>query len=109
MLMFKNSFFSGSEQNAYCSETSSDLCQISKMECFEKVVDGFELLTIFAKRSILDVWQGSEYGPAADTYSSLGKKLMQLQELSRLFKDRNIRLSSYCWQQGVFSNHKSDL
>ena len=48
------------------------------MDCFEKVVDGFELLTIFAKLCILDVWQGSEYGSAADTYSSLGKKLMQL-------------------------------
>ena len=48
------------------------------MECFEKIVDGFELLTIFAKRSILDVWQASEYGSAADTYFNLGKKLMQL-------------------------------
>ena len=55
------------------------------MECFEKVVDGFELLTIFAKLSILDVWQGSEYGSAADTYSSLEKKRMQLEELSNLF------------------------
>ena len=34
MLIFKNSLFSGSEQNAYCSETSSDLCEISKIECF---------------------------------------------------------------------------
>ena len=65
------------------------------MECFEKVVDGFELLTIFAKLFILDVWQGSEYGSAADTYSSLEKKLMQLEELSNLFKGRNINLSSY--------------
>ena len=51
------------------------------MDCFEKVVDGFELLTIFPKLSILDVWQGSEYGSAADTYSSLGKKLMHLENL----------------------------
>ena len=98
MLIFKNGLFSGSEQNAYCSETSSDHCQLSKMECFEKVVDNIELLTIFGKRSILDVWQGFEYGSSTDTYSSLGKKLMQLQELSRLFKDRNIRVSSYCLQ-----------
>ena len=56
LLIFKNSLFSGSEQNAYCSETYSGHCQISKMEYFEKVVDGFELLTIFAKRFILDVW-----------------------------------------------------
>ena len=94
--IFKNSLFTGSEQNTSCSETCSDHCQISKIGCFEKVVDGFELLTIFGKRSILVVWQGSEYGSAADNYSSLGKKLMSLQELSRLFKDRNIKLSSYC-------------
>ena len=30
------------------------------MDCFEEVIDGFELLTIFPKLSILDVWQGSE-------------------------------------------------
>ena len=57
------------------------------MACFEKVVDGFELLTSFTKRSILDVWQGSDYGSAADNYSSLVKKLMQWQEISRLFKE----------------------
>ena len=48
------------------------------MERFEKVVDGFELSSIFAKRSILDVWLGSEYGSTPETYSSLRKKLMQL-------------------------------
>ena len=26
-----------------------------------KIVNGFQLLTIFTKRSILDVWQGSKY------------------------------------------------
>ena len=88
--------FSGSEQNAYYSETYSDQCQISNMESFAKLVDVFEQLTIFAKLSILDVWQGSECGFAADTYSSVGKKLMQLQELLSLFKDKNIKLSSYC-------------
>ena len=45
------------------------------MEYFEKAVDGFELLTILGKRSILDIWQGSKYGSAADTYSRRGKKL----------------------------------
>ena len=32
--------------NVHCSETYSNHCQISKKDCFEKVVDGFELLTI---------------------------------------------------------------
>ena len=36
----------------------------------------------------------NEYDSAADIYSNLEKKLMQLQELSRLFKERNINLSS---------------
>ena len=30
------------------------------MECFEKIVNGFYLLNIFAKRSILDVLQSSK-------------------------------------------------
>ena len=31
------------------------------MECFAKVVNTFHQLTIFAKCSILDVWQGIKY------------------------------------------------
>ena len=31
------------------------------MEIFEKIVNGFKPVTIFAKRSILDYWLGSEY------------------------------------------------
>ena len=31
------------------------------MEIFAKIVNGFQPLTIFAKSSILDVLQGSEY------------------------------------------------
>ena len=31
------------------------------MKCFTKKVKSFSLLTIFAKHSILDIWQGSEY------------------------------------------------
>ena len=31
------------------------------MECFEKIVNTFHQLTILAKRSILDVWQGLKY------------------------------------------------
>ena len=39
----------------------SELCQASNMELSAKIVNGWNLLTIFAKRSILDVWQGSKY------------------------------------------------
>ena len=74
----ENSLFTGSEQNAYYSEAYSEHCQTSKMERFEKIIEDFEPLTIFAKRSILYVWQGSEYAPAVDAYFGLGKKLIQL-------------------------------
>ena len=35
--------------------------QIFKMGRFAKIINGKKSLTNFAKRSILDVWQGSEY------------------------------------------------
>ena len=43
----------------------------------EKIVEGFEPLSIFAKRSMLDVWHGSEYVSAAGTHFSVAKKLTQ--------------------------------
>ena len=35
--------------------------QSSKMEVFTKIVNSFSSLTIFAKSSILDVWQEIQY------------------------------------------------
>ena len=32
------------------------------MQSFAEIIDEFEPLTVFANRTILDVWQGSEYG-----------------------------------------------
>ena len=50
------------QQNNFSnSQAYSEPCQTSKMECFEEVVNSWKLLTYFAKLSILDVWQGSEY------------------------------------------------
>ena len=37
------------------SEAYADPCQTSKMECFAKIVNDFQLLTISVKRFILDV------------------------------------------------------
>ena len=48
--------FSIEQKEAYL-----ELCQTSKMECFLKIVNGYNQLTIFAKYFILDVWQCSEY------------------------------------------------
>ena len=36
-------------------------CLTSMMKRFAKTVNDFQQLAIFAKRSIIDVWQGSEY------------------------------------------------
>ena len=37
--------------------------QICKMEVFSKIIDSFQLLTVFSKSSILDVLLGPEYVP----------------------------------------------
>ena len=48
-----------------CSENFSKIhsepCQISKMELFAKTGNGWKLLTIYRKSSILDVSFGCEY------------------------------------------------
>ena len=44
--------------------TSILLSQKSKMERFAKKVNKLKTLTIFAKCSLLDICQGSEYPPA---------------------------------------------
>ena len=37
-------------------EVYSESCQISKFKYFSYIVDSFQVLTILAKSSILDVW-----------------------------------------------------
>ena len=44
-----------------CQEACSEPCQTSMIECFAKIVNGSYLLTIFTKRFILNVFQGSEH------------------------------------------------
>ena len=43
------------------SEVYSEPCQTYKMEIFGKMVNGFQLLTIFSPSSILYVRLGSKY------------------------------------------------
>ena len=38
------------------TETYSEPCQISKTELFAEMAHGIKLLSIFAKRSTLDIW-----------------------------------------------------
>ena len=42
-------------------EVYSEPCQTSKIEHFVKIVNDFQPLSIFVKRSILDIWEGCEY------------------------------------------------
>ena len=44
-------------------EVYSEPGQTSKMDRFAKIFNGFQPITIFAKRSNLDLWQGSEFAP----------------------------------------------
>ena len=46
------------------AEAYSEPFRTSKMKRFTKIVNCFYQLTIFVKRSILDVWQGFEYTSA---------------------------------------------
>ena len=43
------------------SKRTLEYITTSKMERFPKIADVFQPIIIFAKRSILDVWHGSEY------------------------------------------------
>ena len=58
---FAACFQDGCLCNFYFSEAYSETCQASNMEYFAKMVNGLNLLAVFAKCSILDVWKGSEY------------------------------------------------
>ena len=44
------------------------------MDCLAKIVDGSENLTIFAKHSIFDIWQGSEYASKCNTRNYISAK-----------------------------------
>ena len=48
------------------SDAYSEPYQTFKMERFAKIVNGEKSLTISAKRTILDVWHGSEYPSDSD-------------------------------------------
>ena len=61
---FLNYLITGSLSDASITEAYSEHCQTSRMERFMKIVNGQKPLTIFAKCSILNVWQGSEYASA---------------------------------------------
>ena len=60
LLQMNSCFFKVSDHSTE-SEAYSKPCQISKMECFARIFISFQPLTCFAKRSVLDIQQRSEY------------------------------------------------
>ena len=75
----------------HLSEEYSEHSQTSKMEHFGKKVSNWKLLTIFRKRSILNVWLGSEY---ASAYNELPHTWLFL-----IISIRNLNLWQNVWMQ----------
>ena len=97
------------------SEVHSEPCQ-SKMHSFAKIVNGWKLLTISIKRSILDVWQGSESPSGTSCYSYILKmgyflinkwfiysEQLFLEDLRLMFSTSKSVLLDWCF----FSKHLS--
>ena len=61
ILLWHNLKYNAFADYALQSVAYSKPCQSSKIERFVKIVNGFKPLTIFARCSVLDVWQSSEY------------------------------------------------
>ena len=66
--------------------------QRSKMEPFVKIVNGFQPLTNFAKTSISEVWQDSEYASVTFLY--------------HVVREMSI---SKCWNKEWLFNHQATL
>ena len=67
----------------------SEHYQISKTECFTEIVNSFQPLTIFAKHSILGVWQGSV---PRDICVRFLFKSFSLNEIELVFHNMNVVL-----------------
>ena len=67
----------------------SESSPTSKMEPFGKIIKNFLRLTIFAKSSILDVWQGSEYASGIFSLSWMSRFAIALiaKSSNRLHKE----------------------
>ena len=85
-------------------EAYSETSGTSTMEFFAKIVNGFQLLTIFAKSSLLDVRLGSEYASDSYYFELINKSeiyfadwnILCMLTLYCLMSKTNLRLSSAC-------------
>ena len=61
-------------------------CQTSKMERFTKILNDWKALISFAKRPVLDVWQGSKYASIKSNIIVMNWLIIYLSLLCRLPK-----------------------
>lgn len=66
------------------------------MANFVKTVNGYKPLIIFAKCSISNVWEGSEYG-FGNTSSKFTVKTLYIYQVN----SKDIRTTSFCWACSV--------
>ena len=59
-----------------------------------KIINGFQLLTIFAKSSILDVWKGSEYASGDRKQSRLFTNVLKISS-SKNSKTCHVKITSW--------------
>ena len=67
----------------------SEQIQTSNMKYFAETVNAWKPLTIFPKRSILDVWQGSECAFVCDTFFILN--MIKIPNIENMLKVFNIK------------------
>ena len=87
-------------------EVYSEPSRTSKVVLFAKIVNGFHLLTIFAKGSILDVRMGSEYA-STSYYETKIQKVEKMRNRSkqdknyilRNFKNINLRFPRFLFEK----------
>ena len=63
------------------------------LERFEKIVNGLKPLTIFAKRSILDVWQGSGYASGVKSSEAQKASIFTKIVINKLSINENLLIS----------------
>ena len=77
----------------YIPEAHSEPCQISNMECFAKIFKVFQSLTLFAKFSILDAWQCSEYVSVLRNFTMVSTAVHVQCKFERLANVSQVKLS----------------
>lgn len=81
--------------NLLLKDLSLTRYQTSKKEFFAKIVNAWNLLTIFAKRSILGVWQVSEYASVTGFCISFQESLFHRYHLAVVFLEMWLKIRKF--------------